>query len=178
MKLRKGSAVWAAVGLLVACVFITVPRAELKVGFINSEKIFAEYEGTKEAQDKFNKEVAKWEQEATDRQKEMKDLKDQLEKQSLLLSSERKKEIEDQYQVKLAEYQKFLQSKFGQEGDAVKKNEDLTKPIVEKINKILEQIAKTENYDFIFDARVGGLVFAKPGYDLTERVLAALNKEK
>jgi len=156
----------------------TVARAELKIGFINSERIFAEYEGTKEAQEKFNKEVAKWEQEATERQKEMKDLKDQLEKQSLLLSSERKKELEDKLQAKMVEYQKFLQEKFGQEGEALKKNEDLTRPIVDKINKILEQIAKAENYDYIFDARVGGLVYAKPGYDLTERVLAALNKEK
>ncbi len=163
---------------ILTCVLAGLAYGELKVGYINSEKIFAEYEGTKEAQEKFNKEVAKWEQEATERQKEMKDLKDQLEKQSLLLSGERKKEIEDQLQVKMTEYQKFLSEKFGQEGEALKKNEDLTKPIVEKINKILEQIAKTENFDFIFDARVGGLVYAKPGYDLTERVLASLNKEK
>jgi outer membrane protein len=155
-----------------------IATAELKIGYINSERIFQEYEGTKEAQEKFNKEVAKWEQEATDRQKEMKDLKDQLEKQSLLLSAERKKEIENQLQTKMAEYQKFLQEKFGNEGEALKKNEDLTKPIVEKINVILEQIAKAENYDYIFDARLGGLVYAKPGYDLTERVLAAINKEK
>ena len=165
-------------GALVVLGAVTVVRAELKIGFINSERIFAEYEGTKEAQDKFNKEVAKWEQEATERQKEMKDLKDQLEKQSLLLSGERKKEIEDKLQVKMTDYQKFLQEKFGQEGEALKKNEDLTKPIVEKINKILEQIAKAENYDYIFDARVGGMVYAKPGYDLTERVITALNKEK
>jgi len=165
-------------GMLIVLWAATVARAELKIGFINSERIFAEYEGTKEAQEKFNKEVAKWEQEATERQKEMKDLKDQLEKQSLLLSSERKKELEDKLQAKMVEYQKFLQEKFGQEGEALKKNEDLTRPIVDKINKILEQIAKAENYDYIFDARVGGLVYAKPGYDLTERVLAALNKEK
>ena len=117
---------------MLACILAGSAFAELKVGFINSERIFAEYEGTKEAQERFNKEVAKWEQEATERQKEMKDLKDQLEKQSLLLSGERKKEIEDQLQAKMVEYQKFLAEKFGQDGEALKKNEDLTKPIVEK----------------------------------------------
>ena len=174
MRVKTNGKLWAVlIGVLA-----TMAYGELKIGFINSEKIFAEYEGTKAAQEKFNKEVAKWEQEATERQKEMKELKEQLEKQSLLLSSERKKEIEDKLQAKMVEYQKFLQEKFGQKGEALQKNETLTKPIVEKINKILEQIAKTENYDFIFDARVGGLVYAKQGYDLTERVLAALNKEK
>ncbi len=156
---------------------ITV-SAELKIGYINSETIFAEYEGTKEAQEKFNKEVAKWEQEATKRQQEIKNLKEQLDKQSLLLSNERKKALEDSLNQKMVSYQKFLQDKFGQKGEALEKNEELTKPIVEKINRIIERIAREENYDYIFDARAGGIVFAKKVYDLNQRVLEALNKEK
>jgi outer membrane protein len=152
--------------------------AELKIGYINSEQIFREYEGTQQAQEKFNKEVAKWEQQATEMQKEIKDLQQQLEKQSLLLSEERKREIQSELQEKMVTYQKFLQEKFGQQGEALKKNEDLTRPIIERINVILEDIAKAENYDFVFDARNGGLVWAKPAYDLTERVLQILNKEK
>jgi outer membrane protein len=115
----------------------SIASAEMKFGYINSEDIFARYEGTKDAQEKFNKEVAKWEQLASDKQKEMKEMKDQLEKQSLLLSSERKKEIEAQLQQKLIDYQEFLQSKFGQKGEALTKNEELTKPIIEKINLII-----------------------------------------
>ena len=157
---------------------LATASAELKIGYINSEQIFREYEGTQQAQEKFNKEVAKWEQQATEMQKEIKDLQQQLEKQSLLLSEERKREIQAERQEKMIEYQKFLQEKFGQQGEALKKNEDLTRPIVEQINVILEDIAKAENYDFVFDARNGGLVWAKPAYDLTERVLQILNKEK
>jgi outer membrane protein len=160
------------------CAIAMSVSAEMKVGFINSEAIFAKYEGTKEAQQKFNKEVEKWEQEASKRQKDIKGLKEQLEKQSLLLSNERKKELEDSLRSKLALYEKFLQEKFGQKGEALAKNEELTKPIIEKINKILEKIAKEENYDFIFDARAGAIVYAMPKYDLSERVLMLLNKEK
>ena len=156
----------------------SVLHAEMKLGYINSEAIFAEYEGTKEAQTKFNNEVAKWEQEATKKQQEIKDLKEQIDKQSLLLSAERKKALEDSLNQKMVNYQKFLQDKFGQKGEALEKNEELTKPIIEKINKIIEKIAKEENYDYIFDARSGGIVFAKKAYDLNQRVLEALNKEK
>ena len=156
----------------------TIASAEMKMGFINSEEIFKSYQGTKEAQDKFNKEVAKWEQQATDMQKEIKDLKEKLDKQGLLLSIERKKEIEEKLKTKLATYQEFLQTKFGQQGEAVSKNEELTKPIIAKINKIINKIAKDENYDFIFDQRGGALVFAKDSYDLTTRVVTILNKEK
>jgi outer membrane protein len=152
--------------------------AELKIGYINSAEILAEYEGTKVAQTQFEKEVAKWEQEATERQKEMQTLKDQVEKQSLLLSEERKKEIEAQLQAKMTEYQTFVNQKFGQQGEATKKNEELVKPIIERVNKIIEQIAKTDNYDFIFDLQNGGVVWAKTAYNLTSRVLQVLSAEK
>ena len=157
--------------------FVFFSFAELKIGYINSERIINEYQGTKEAQDKFNKEVAKWEQEASERQKEIKTKKEQLDKQSLLLSAERKKELESQLEQELIEYNKFLQEKFGQQGDAVKKNEELLKPIMEKVNIILEKIAKDENYDFIFDGRYS-LVYAKKAYDITEKVIQVLNKEQ
>lgn len=161
--------------LIMVCISFTY--AELKIGFINSETILMAYEGTKTAEEKLKKEYAKWEQEATERQKKMKDMQDQLEKQSLLLSAERKKEIEANLQQEAIEYQKFLQEKFGQQGDAAKKNDELLKPIIEKINVILDKIAKNENYDFIFDSR-GGVVYAKKAYDLTEKVIQALNAEK
>ena len=161
--------------LILGIVFFSF--AELKIGYINSERIINEYQGTKEAQDKFNKEVARWEQEASERQKEIKTKKEQLDKQSLLLSAERKKELESQLEQELIEYNKFLQEKFGQQGDAVKKNEELLKPIMEKVNKILEKIAKDENYDYILDGRYS-LVYAKKAYDITEKVIQVLNKEQ
>ncbi|MGD9201857.1 MAG: OmpH family outer membrane protein [Chitinispirillia bacterium] len=158
-------------------IFTTLISAELKIGVINSEKILMAYQGTKDAENKLKKEYAKWEQEATERQKKMQEMKEQLEKQSLLLSAERKQEIQNELQKEYIEYNKFLQEKFGQQGDAAKKNDELLRPIIDKINVILDRIAKEENYDFIFDSR-GGVVYAKKAYDLTEKVIKALNSEK
>lgn len=163
-----------------AALFLCLPNAwaELKIGYINSEQILNKYEGMKEANDKINKEIAKWEQEATKRQKEIKDLKEIIKNRSLVFSSERKKEFEDSLQAKEAQYHQFLQQKFGQNGETYSKNEELGKPIIEKINKALEKIGKEEGFDYIFDTRAGGVVFAKPGNDLTEKVLQYLNKDK
>jgi outer membrane protein len=163
--------------LVLSCGLVFFANAQTKIGFINSEEIFKNYAGTKEAQEKFDKEVAKWEQDASTRQKDIKDLKDQLDKQSLLLSAERRAEIEAKLKQKMQEYQDFLQTKFGQKGEALTKNEELTKPIIEKIQKIIDKIAKEDNYDYIFDARAGGVIYAQKKYDLTERVLTILNKD-
>ena len=165
--------------MFMACGIMAVSAsAQLKVGYVNSEAILEKYEGAKEAGDRLTKEAAKWEQEASKRQNELKALKDQIDKQSLLLSAERKKELEDSLQQKYAQYQQFLQDKYGQKGEAYTKQAEYYKPIVEKINKIIEKISKEENYDFIFDARSGGFLYAAPKYDLTDRVLMLLNKEK
>jgi outer membrane protein len=164
-------------GMALLCVGVAA-FAEMKIGYINSQKIFKDYQGTKEAQAKFEKEVAKWEQEASVMKKEIEDLRNQLEKQSLLLSTERKKDLEEQVKQKYLKYQEFLQTKLGQDGEVLKRNEELTAPIVEKINKIIDKISKDERYDFIFDEANGGLIWAKPGYDLTDRVVRMLNSEQ
>ncbi|MCL2218618.1 MAG: OmpH family outer membrane protein [Chitinispirillia bacterium] len=168
----------AAVLVFFAAAAFSTASAQLKIGFVNSEKIFTQFEGTKVAQDQFNKEVARWEQEASRRAKSITDLREQLEKQSLLLSAERKKSLEDSLRQMIITHEKFLQEKFGQRGEVLTKNEQLTKPILEKIQRIIDRIAKDEQFDFIFDWRSGGLVFAKPAYDLTDKVLAQLAKEK
>jgi outer membrane protein len=168
----------AAALFFFAAAALSSATAQMKIGYVNSEKIFTEFEGTKVAQEKFNREVARWEQEASKRAREITELRDQLEKQSLLLSAERKKALEDDLRQKIIQHEKFLQEKFGQRGEVLTKNEELTKPILEKIHRIIEKIARDEQYDYIFDWRAGGVIFAKQSYDLTDRVLAQLAKEK
>jgi outer membrane protein len=151
--------------------------AEIKIGYINSEEIFVKYRGTKDAQEKYDKEAAKTQQLVVDMQKEIKELESRLEKQSLLLSGERKKELEDKIKSKYSEYEQFVSENYGRDGKLIQKNVEMTKPIIQKINTIIEKIAVDENYDLILDGRMGGIVYAKKVYDLTARVLEILNKE-
>ena len=156
---------------------MTAQAADLKIGYIDSERIFRSYQGTADAQTKLDQEVAEWEKRAEEMRKEVEDLQKELDAQSLLLSEEKKREKETTLQTKYAEYQQFVTSIWGPQGEAVKRNEELTKPIIEKIDAILKNIGEEENYTFIFDAVGGGLVFAKPTFDLTDRVIEELNKE-
>ena len=167
----------AALVLFAGAVFLPA-FAQLKIGYVNSEKIFTEFEGTKAAQEQFNKEVARWEQEASRRARSITELREQLERQSLMLSAERRKTLEDSLRQMVSTHERFLQEKFGQRGEVLTKNEQLTRPILEKIQRIIDRIAREEQFDFIFDWRSGGLVFAKPAYDLTARVLEQLSKER
>lgn len=152
--------------------------AELKIGYIDSEIIFSKYKGTKDAQKKFDKEAAAIQQKATDMEKEIQEMQQKLEKQSLLLSETRKKELEEKMKKKYMEYQQYVAENYGRDGKLIAKNAQMTQPIIEEINRIIEKLATEENYDFILDAKMGGLVYADKKYDLTKRVLDILNKER
>jgi Skp family chaperone for outer membrane proteins len=65
---------------------------------------------------------------------------------------------------------------FGEEGMAAKRNRELTQPIVERINKILEKLSETEGYSLVFDVANANIVYAKKELDLTARVLEELSK--
>ncbi len=165
---------------LVLPVLLILPAAlfskNMKIGFIRSDVIFKDFRGTKDAQDKYDKEVAKWEQDAAEKEKKIKELEEQQEKQGLLMSSEKKKSLQEEISRLKVEYKEFVYKVFGQGGDAFKKNTEYTKPILKQINAILDEIGKNEGYDFIFDATAGGLVYARDAYDLTDRLIKELNK--
>jgi outer membrane protein len=164
--------------LAVACVAAPNVLAELKIGYIDSKAILAKYQGLTDAQAKLDKEVAKWDQALSKRYKDIKDLKDLIEKQSLIMSDERRKTLQDSLDQMVTQARLEERKIYGPKGDVDTKNEELSKPVVEKINQILTRIAKEENFDFILDARAGGVVYALPKYDLSDKVLMLLNKEK
>ncbi|UCG94617.1 MAG: OmpH family outer membrane protein [Candidatus Aerophobus sp.] len=149
---------------------------EGKIGYIDSMKLRTDYKEFADAQAKFDQEVAKWQSEADSLKQELDSLEAEFNKQSLLLSEEKKEEKEKFIQQKKKGYTNYINKIFGPNGDMEKLNAELTKPILEKINIALEKIALENNYIMIFDAVNGNIAWAKKGLDLTERVLEELNK--
>ena len=174
---RSGFMSLLGAGIFLLTVISSGEAADLKIGYIDSQRIFRAYKGTADAQAKLDTEVSEWEKKAENMRTEIEDLQKELEAQSLLLSEEKKKQKEQTLQAKYAEYQQFVTSIWGAQGEAIKRNEELTQPIIEKIDVILKRIAEKENYTFIFDAVGGALVYAKPTFDLTDQVIDELNKE-
>ncbi len=55
-----------------------------------------------------------------------------------------------------------------------KRKEDLYKPILEKADKAIREVAKEKNYDYVFDASAGSLLFAKESENILDAVKAKL----
>lgn len=150
---------------------------DIKIGYIDSERILAEFEDSKEAQGKLAEENREWDTQAGSMRQQIADMEAELEQQSLLLSDEKKAERWEELQALYLRLQQFQQEIWGQNGRLFQRNLELTRPVVEKINVAIAKIGDEEGYDFVFDASQGNIVHAKEQYDLTDRVLELLRKE-
>ena len=60
------------------------------------------------------------------------------------------------------------------EDQMARRQSELAKPIMDKINNVLQDIRTQGGYAIILDAAAGGIVSADPAIDLTETVLTRL----
>lgn len=150
--------------------------AEGKIGYIDSYRIRKDFKEFSEAQASFDKDVAAWQNELDSLRQELEASAEEFQRQRLILSEEAKTRKEDELRAAEVQFQQNTNKIFGPGGTAEKENERLVKPILDKINAVLEKIAVENNYDYIFDSVNGNIAYAKKEFDLTDLVLEELNK--
>ncbi len=158
-----------AIGL--ASLSAAVTAQEVKIGFINTDRIFRDANSAKTAQTKLEQEFMKREKELNDQGAQIKSAADKLEKDAPTLSeaqrTSRQKQLTDQdrdFQRKRREFQEDLN---------VRKNEEL-QIVLERANKVVKQVAEAEKYDYVLQEAV----YVNPKHDITEKVLKVLNAAK
>lgn len=148
-----------------------------KIAYINSEKIKAEYREAQDADKKLQDYNAQWEKEAIEKQQEIANLQTQLESQSLLLSAEKKREKDDELKKLTEDFERFKEQKWGQQGEIFRKQEEIWKPIYDKIFAAINKLAEDDDYDMIFDSAVHVFLYIDPKRpDLSKQIIEELNK--
>ena len=162
--------------LVVAGTAVSSLAQEVKIGYIDSIKIFAENKETQEAERVYRQDVQQWEAQKQRMEQDIARMGEELNAQSPMLSEEKKAERRLEMQRKMDEYKRFMEETFGDNGLAAKRNKELTQPIVDKINKIIEAIAIEQKYSMVFDVANANIVYADKKLDLTEIVLTRLSQ--
>ncbi|MFO1339440.1 MAG: OmpH family outer membrane protein [Burkholderiaceae bacterium] len=148
-----------------------VSAQELKIGYVNSERVLREAAPAKAAQAKLEAEFKKRETELADQGARLRQAMEKLEKEGpTIAESERTRRQRD-----LADQDRDFQRKRRELLEDVnqRKNEELS-GVVERANKVIKQIFETEKYDLI----VQEVIFASPRVDITKKVIDALNAGK
>ena len=159
------AATWAAVLSLSAAGAIA---QELKIGYVNSERVLREAAPAKAAQARLEGEFSKREKELSEQGARLKASAERLEKEGpTLAESERARR-----QRELVEQDREMQRRRRefQEDLTQRKNEEL-QAVVERANRVIKQIFEQEKYDVILQEAI----FAGPRVDITEKVIKALN---
>ncbi len=144
---------------------------ELKIGYVNGERVLREAAPAKAAQAKLEAEFKKRETELNDTGTKLRTAFEKLEKDGPTLSeAERSRRQRD-----LTEQQRDFERKRREllEDLNQRKNEELA-AVSERASKVIKQIFETEKYDLI----VQEVVFAGPRVDITKKVIDALNAGK
>jgi len=142
-----------------------------KVGYVNSQKIMTEAPGALEARTTIEKETNKHRADLALADDSIKNMIADYQKKQLALSQAARDKTEQDIRAR----QEALQSRADALEQQMRKREgDLVKPIMDRVNAVLTDIRKEGNYTIIFDVSAGGVVAADPSADLTDQVIARL----
>jgi len=149
--------------------------ADLRVGYIDSIRIFQDYTAAKEAQARFDRQVQSWRDEASEKEKAVNQLRNEVRDQAPILSALRRQEREEALQKAISEYEGFVQDIWGPQGKAAQENERITGEVVARIRAVVEKIAGDKGLNVVFDSAGGFLIYADKSLDLTAEVIQTLN---
>jgi outer membrane protein len=164
---------WKTLGsaALIACACALAQAQELKIGYVNSERVLRDANPAKAAQAKLETEFAKREKDLTDIGNRLKAAGDKFEKEAPTLAeserSRRQRDLVEQdrdFQRKRREFQEDLNQR---------KNEELAS-VLERANKVIKQIFDQEKFDLI----IQDALHASGRVDITKKVIDALNAGK
>lgn len=162
---------------LVALV-VTVSAQTQKIGFVNSSKILQEYPEAQEVNKKLDALAAGWQSELERMSKDFEAKYQDYQKGQALMNDAAKRAAQEDLQLMEQKGVAYRQQRFGQNGDLANATDSLLGPIKKKVLKVIEQAAKDEKLQFIFDRndQITVLLYGEPKYDYTNYVIDKLKR--
>jgi outer membrane protein len=161
--------------ILLCCAMPALAQAQAKIAHINSESIMQTLPEAIDAQKTLDALVSQWEAELQKMQADWKKKFDDFDKKKLILTDQVRADQEKELRDLDQSISDFRNKKFGQNGELFQKQNEAMKPIQNKLFKILEEIAKEDGYDYIFD-KSGEilLLYSNDKLDLTQKVISRM----
>jgi outer membrane protein len=147
-----------------ACV---ASAAEVKIGFVNTERVFREAAPAKRAQQKLEKDFAARNAELARVERQGRDLQTELERDTVTISEATRRDKERQLADISRNFQR-LQREIREDLN-LRRNEELA-DVQQKATRVINQIAEQEKFDLV----VQEAVFASTRIDITDKVIRAL----
>ena len=164
-----------AIALVLGLGVASPARAEVKVGYVDSQLIFQQFKDAQQAQQRFDRQVQGWKDEAAEKEKAVNVLRAEMRDQAAILSQVKRQEKEETLQRAISEYERFVQDIWGPQGRAAQENERATSDVVAQIRAAVEKVAAGRGLELVLDSAGGFIIYADKSLDLTPQVIQELN---
>jgi len=175
--MSSGKLSLAVLFLIVLFAASSVFGQQVKIGYVDTNRLKMEYKEYAQAKARFDEQLAEWQNYADSLQAEIVNMQEELNTQRMLLSEDKRRQKEQAILQKQMEYEQFAQKILGPEGEAAKREYELSKPLIDKINAAINLIALRDNYSLILDTAGGDILYAKDEMDVTNKVLETLREQ-
>lgn len=166
-------------GLLVGIILLgwvgSAWTAELKVAYVDIQKAVNDSNAGKDAKKVITKEVEKFQQLVTGKQKELQTLKESLDKQALMLTADARASKEKEYQNKLREFQRWGEDT---QNEVNQKRLEMERNISIALMKVIQKIGADEGYTVILEKNENIVLYASKSIDITDRVIKVYDAQK
>ncbi len=172
----KNGKLWlAAAAVAAVTVFGGAAFAEgIKVAVIDVNKILNESEAGKEAKKKMEARYEELKKKIDVKSEEAKKMKEELDKQKILLGEKKLKEREDALRAKVEELRQLTQES---EKEMQNRQGEVTREILKTIEGRLDKFIAEQKFDLVLE-KSAGVIHSNPSLDITAKVLELVNKEK
>ncbi len=145
----------------------------VKIAYIDLQKVMIESDKGKEARKSLSTELEKRKKELSQKQDDLQKMKDALEKQAAMITPEARADKEKQYQTHLKDYQRITTD---YQTELQQKDQEFTQKILKDLEELIKTLGETEKYTLILEKTQGGILFASPSVDITDKVIAVYNE--
>ena len=149
----------------------------IKIGYIDTEYILENLPEYNQISKRLEEKAGDWKKEIEERSRKIDQKKESLKSERILLTSEMIEEIEEEILIDEEELSEYQQKRFGPRGDLIIQKQQLIQPIQDQIFNAIRELAKSRNYDFIFDKSAGiVMLYSDKRYDVSDQILRTISR--
>ena len=157
--------------------FISNAQRSVRIGYIDTEYILQNVPEYQEASSQLEAKVQQWKKEIEQRLNEVETKKKQLNNESVLLTKELYDERLEDINIEEAEILDYQQKRFGPNGDLMLQKKQLMQPIQDQIFAAVQDMAKSRNYDFVFDKSADVvMLYSAERFDFSDEIIRAISR--
>ena len=149
----------------------------IKIGYIDTEYILENLPEYNQISKRLEEKAGDWKKEIEERSRKIDQKKESLKSERILLTIEMIEEVEEEILIEEEELSEYQQKRFGPRGDLIIQKQQLIQPIQDQIFNAIRELAKSRNYDFIFDKSADiVMLYSDKRYDVSDQILRTISR--